>query len=272
MRSKWLHIAFEITTWFILMALLIVSLAFTENQRKKELCSKIIVNISDSIQNHFIDSDDVLQNLSFKNYKLLNQAINSIPLENIEQDLKRISVIKNVDVYTTLDGILYIRLIQRTPILRVINYNYESYYIDDEGTLFPLSKKYTARVLVANGNINEPYSLYANMKAYDADKTNGIKRISMLDDLYYLAKVIYNDSLLYPLIEQVYVNDENYFELIPKIDDVVIVFGDTTNMLEKVKKLKTFYTQVLNKNTWNSFSVVNLIYKNQIVCKKRNIE
>ena len=37
-----------------------------------------------------------------------------------------------------------------------------------------------------------------------------------------------------------------------------------------IKKLKTFYTEGLNKTDgWNKYSTINIKYKNQVVCTKK---
>ncbi|MGQ9846821.1 MAG: cell division protein FtsQ/DivIB [Bacteroidales bacterium] len=269
MKNKWFKIIIQTLIWLIFISTFIVSLGFTEKQRKLEPCQKIIVNILDSNQNHFLDSSDIIQFLKSKNYKILHYPLSTLPLDNIEKDINNLSVVKNAEVYTTIDGHLHIDIIQRTPILRIVNYNYESYYIDNEGVLFPLSDKYTARVLVANGNINEPYALFCNRKAQDAEKQDALKRSTILDDIFVIGKKIYQDSILHPLIEQIYINEEKEIELVPKIGDFIIVFGDTSQLNEKFIKLKAFYEKVLAKDSWDAFSKVNLMYNKQIVCTQK---
>jgi len=47
----------------------------------------------------------------------------------------------------------------------------------------------------------------------------------------------------------------------------LILFGPMDEIEEKFKKLKLFYKEVLPKKGWNTYSSINLKYKNQIVCK-----
>ena len=37
---------------------------------------------------------------------------------------------------------------------------------------------------------------------------------------------------------------------------------------EKLENLKTFYLKVMNRLDWNIYKVINLKYKNQVVCSK----
>ena len=71
-------------------------------------------------------------------------------------------------------------------------------------------------------------------------------------------------------IEQLYVNKEFEIELIPRVGNHRIVVGDATDIKTKLDKLKVFYDKGLNKTGWNEYSVINLKFANQVVCKKRN--
>jgi cell division protein FtsQ len=266
------NIIIQTLTWLSLFVIVIITLGFSEKQRLSEKCNKIIIQILDSNKNHFINSKDILEILNNKNFKLLNNLITNINLNEIETELNSLPWIKKTEAYTTIDGKLFIDLIQKTPMLRVINYNNESYYIDEEGTVFSLSDNYSARVLIVSGDINEPYALYAGKKAYLVEKQNNdeIKRNSLLDEIYYIANNIYNDTLLKPLIEQIYVKN-NEFELIPKFGDLIIEIGDTNNLKTKLLKLKLFYQQIMPKLNGDEYCKISLKYKNQVVCTKTNL-
>ena len=71
------------------------------------------------------------------------------------------------------------------------------------------------------------------------------------------------------LIQQIYVNKDKEIELYPAIGNHKIVFGDAQNLNEKFNKLKLFYTEGLNKSdAWTKYSIINLKYKNLVVCTK----
>ena len=82
---------------------------------------------------------------------------------------------------------------QRTPVLRIINYKNDSYYIDIEGNLMPLSESYTARVLVATGFIIESYANTYSLDLLSRDINDTLLTKFIIDDLYLLAKYI-NES------------------------------------------------------------------------------
>jgi len=63
-------------------------------------------------------------------------------------------------------------------------------------------------------------------------------------------------------------NQSGEIELIPKIGDQIILLGDTTQISEKLEKLKIFYTMGNRNEAWASYRVINLKYQDQVVCKK----
>ena len=58
-------------------------------------------------------------------------------------------------------------------------------------------------------------------------------------------------------------------ELIPLVGEHIIYLGSPTNIQNKLDRMKKFYTEGLNKAGWNKYSMVNLEYDNQIICKKK---
>ena len=134
--------------------------------------------------------------------------------------------------------------------------------------IMPLSNKYTARLLVVSGALNEPYA-----KRYAFNYNNlpdSLTEKTMLDDVYTIADYIDNSEFWKAQIEQIHVDKVSGFSLIPKVGNHKIVFGGTENLESKFEKLMIFYKKGLSKTGWNEYSSINLKYKNQVVCKKRN--
>jgi cell division protein FtsQ len=59
-------------------------------------------------------------------------------------------------------------------------------------------------------------------------------------------------------------------ELIPRLGQHRILLGDTTDLRDKLDRMRTFYLQGLNNTGWDKYELINLKYKNQVVCTKRN--
>ncbi|MDR3267157.1 MAG: hypothetical protein LBT24_06285, partial [Tannerella sp.] len=68
-------------------------------------------------------------------------------------------------------------------------------------------------------------------------------------------------------IAQIYVAQNQDIELSPTVGNHQIILGKISDYRENLDKLQLFYEKGLNKVGWNKYSVINLKYKNQVVCK-----
>jgi len=139
--------------------------------------------------------------------------------------------------------------------LRIIDDNGLDYYLDSEGMKLPLSKHFTARVLVATGNIPPHSPDFLQRKKH------------LLKDLFQLAKLILADEFLKSLLEQIYVN-QGEFVLIPKVGDQKILLGKFENVEDKLERLNIFYQKGIPYEGWQKYKTINLKFKNQVVCGK----
>lgn len=256
--------------WIIALSGLMTSLAFVNKKEREVKAENIDITVNTTGQNDFVDEDDVKEFFNERQDKLLNAEVKNIDINALEKALNSHPAIENADFSVDVNGDIKIDVTQRTPLVRVLTMGGESYYIDTQSKLMPLSDKYTARVLVVNGYIHEPYSRRYMFSVNDIAKNEIFSEVSLLDDIYEMANYITKDTLLNSLIHQLSVNKEKEFEMYPSIGNHKIIFGDATDIAEKFEKLKLFYREGLNKtDNWNKYSTVNLKYKNQVVCTKK---
>jgi len=260
----------SIFVWVLFISAFVFCLGFSSIQRNKIICNNISVTIVDSTENMFVDPDFIKEFLNQKKYNILNNSIEKLPLNKIESDLNDIAYVKHSEVYTTIDGTLHVVIEQRNPVIRVINSNGSSYYIDNEARLFPLSDKYTARVIVASGFINEPYNLRFKNDITKLQAIDEFGKKYIDDDLYIVAKKIVTDEFFNSYFEQIYVNSNNEFELIPKVGDFTVLLGDIQNIDEKFENFKNFIKLAMPRQGWNIYKTINIKFNNQIVCTKIN--
>jgi len=241
-------------------------MGFVNKQQDSLLCKYLDISINQDEELYFIDNLEVAQLLSSRGDFIVNQPKHAVNVNDIEAVLNNHPAVANAEVFVTIDGVVKVKIEQRKPAIRIFNLSEESYYIDDEGKPMPLSDNYTVNVLIANGNINESYA--ARYKHHVTDTAYSKK--SILDELYAMANYINKDEFWKAQIHQIYINEDREMEIVPLVGDQKIIFGDTTAMDEKFKKLKTFYEEGLNTTGWwNKYSTINLKYKNQIVCTKK---
>ncbi|MFH2095967.1 MAG: hypothetical protein ABIJ16_09700 [Bacteroidota bacterium] len=266
-------IAIEFLVWAIIVAYLVVVLGFVADREKEVQCSKIEVEVTDMTGNKFIGQTDIVALFKKHNEKILGYSNDTINTARLEELVRAHPSVQSAEIFNTVTGVLKVKIKQRNPLIRVINYNNESYYIDENGALMPLSSNYTAHVLVASGNINEPYALRYTTNVADLSGKDEPGRESLLSDLFTLASFISSDPFWKAQVEQIYVNQDNEFELIPKVGDHVVLFGNAGDYERKFRNLYLLYTVGLPSEGWKKYEKINLKYKNQVVCtKKQNYE
>jgi cell division protein FtsQ len=264
--KKILFIAF----WSVLIVGLLVSMGFVNKQQNSLPCTKLDVKVDQDGDLYFLSVPDIKQLIYDRGDSIVGQPKSTVNIPEIEHALNSHADIAKAEVYVTINGEVKVEVKQRRPLIRVINMDGDSYYLDDEGKLMPLSDKYTAKVLIANGVIQEPYAKRYKYSIADIAKDSLMKATSMLDELYAMAKYINADEFWRSQVQQIYINSDKDMEIVPMVGDQKIIFGDTTSMDEKFKKLLTFYQQGLNTTGWwDKYSTINLKFKNQIVCTKK---
>ena len=259
-----------VSLWVCLIIGLFALMSFVNNKQSLLVCKSLEVKINQNDDVYFLDKMAVEKLIKDRGDSIVGQTRYSLNVPELERALDSHEDIAKAQASMTIDGEVRVIVKQRKPILRIFNSTGDSYYIDEAGKLMPLSEKYTARVLVANGNIKESYSANYMYSIADIGRDSIKKAKSSLDELFAMATYINKDEFWKSQVQQIFVNNEKEMELIPLVGNHKIIFGDTALMDEKFKKLMTFYKQGLNTTGyWDKYSAINLKFKNQIVCTKK---
>lgn len=265
--KKFLKIA-EIVAWILLAGGLGTLVGFTNNEHNLVKCSQYSINIDYGTADVLVTKDDIYHVVKKTGQLLKGQPIGYIDAERIESTLKKQPYLTNANVFITIDGKVVIDVTQSQPVLRIFNQKGESFYLDALGHLLPLNPAFSARVIVANGFINETYSRTVNYLKDSVKMKDSLEFHSVINHLLRLGLFIQKDKFLKALIEQIYVNRNGEIELIPRIGNQTILFGDAENIPEKFERLKVFYLMGLSKTGWNKYTVINIKFKNQVIGTK----
>ncbi|MFW5943700.1 MAG: cell division protein FtsQ/DivIB [Bacteroidota bacterium] len=257
-----------ISLWLGILLYLVFSLSFTEEKRKNTICSEIRVQVVDSLSDRFVTDDNIKDFVHDLDMKILGEPFKNVNIRELERYLNARDDVREAEAYFTADGTLYLQIDQRNPVVRVINNGGQSFYIDDEGVIMPLSESYSSHVLIASGEINE-FSEVVAKDRLNCPGANGDEPDHQMCEIYELATFIHGDSFWKSQIEQIYLNHEGWYELIPRVGGHLILFGEFEDYREKFRNLKAFYKKGLNNVGWNQYMKINLKYDNQIICTKR---
>ena len=256
----------QILVWVVVLSGISVILGFALIEQHSVKCSTFSVSIADDNQWGFITSGEI-EKLVYKEFdSIRGKLLDSLDIELIEKELEKNPYIKSVNVYTTIHGNLSIEVQREEAMIRIINNKNENYYLARSGRALPLSKKFIPHVIVASGNINESYQTIRDKGDLIFSPAAG--EITELSGLYHLAAAIEVNQFLCDHIKQVYVNQKGEIELIPEDGKYIILLGDVNDLEIKFENLQAFYQAGLQKIGTENISVVNLKYKNQVVCSK----
>jgi len=234
----------QILKWGMLLALLVVVLAFTNKKQKQQLLKLNQINIEAS-EDEFMTEEIALEYIEKHNLDLDSVIFSEFYLNDLETTLLNHPAVKKVEVYSNQQGLMNIILKQRKAVVR-IKTSVADYYLDEDGLEMPLSKNYTPRVLVVSGDANV---------THHTDIFNFVERINKSE--FWKSQII---QLHFKANEVI---------VIPRVGNQKIHFGTLTNFNEKLGNLYQFYKQAMRVKGWQTYSDISVKYNNQIVCTKK---
>ncbi len=255
-RINWKAI-FKGFAWLVCLAGMVVFMSFIDAKKQSVKCAKIEILIPGA--DNFIEIEEIDAILKQNQGDLIGRNLEGINLHDIEKSIAANPYIGFVKVYADMNGTVYVEVRQRQPVLRILNAGGQDYYVDSDGLKMPVSPNFTANVLVATGNILEGFN-----GRVDTLMTANAK------DLYKAALFIKQDTLWDAQVEQLYINDKNDIEMVPRVGNQRIILGNAKDIDVKMANLLAFYKQAMPKVGWNAYRTINLKYVNQIVCEKRD--
>jgi cell division protein FtsQ len=262
----------KISAWAFCGIAIVLLTGFAIHQHDSREATGIDIVVEPFGEHQFIPEESIKTLLIRNGFGADRQIISTIDIPVIEQLVLAQPAVENCEACITVEGKVLLKINQRRPIARFTNLAGESFYMDDKGKVMPWSETYTAPVILVNGTFIDNYAMLKNKDFSFISADSARKTETLLDDAWNILKVIDADSFLRVQMVQLYVSPENGFELIPRVGDHKIVFGDAESIEGKFKKLSLFYMYGLNKTgRWTEYSAIDLRYKNQIVCTKKPI-
>ncbi|HXS55088.1 MAG TPA: hypothetical protein VN726_03125 [Hanamia sp.] len=247
-----------IAVWLILGSGTVVLLIAAITKKNNEEIAGVKINITGVRDHYFIDKKDVLKILEkLNNQKLEKSVASSLNLGAMENRLLKDQWIKSAEMFFDNNNVLQIKIDEREPIARIFTTSGTSFYLDSSLKRLPLSDEYSARLPVFT---NFPTEVTV-LKKEDSILLNDIKTIG---------EFISTHPFWMAQIDQVDITANRTFELIPKLGNQVIRFGNADNYNEKFNKLLAFYKKVQTRTGWNKYSIVDVQFKDQVVGIKRD--
>lgn len=220
---------------------------FFHDQKSDAICHDLQIVVKDSLEKHFVTEKDIIDQLKRADMNPIDKQMNEVNTEEIETELLKNEMIAKVEAFKTPSSRIKLEIEQKLPIMRVMGVK-GYFYIDNKGSTMPVSRRYAVHLPVASGYIEKEFAM---------------------NELYNFALFLQKEEFWNSQIEQIYVHSDKEVELIPRVGNHRILLGSFDQFEEKLNNLQLFYEQVVPKMGWDKYSVVNLKFKDQIVCTKK---
>ena len=229
---------YRVTCFFLILIIFVFLIFFSQKRNFKKEILKVNIDFKQK-KTKFLDSQMVNKLLIQRKDTAFFLKEDMLDLKLVEDLLISNPMIASADIFRTPQGILNVKLEERKPIVRIIN-KHEEFYIDNFGYSVPLSNKYSARVPIFYGQVDN------NLK----DLLNFVKLIKM--DSFAKVEIIDLRNL------------NNNYILGLRSFPFKVIWGKNSKYKNKIKKLKYLYS-FLENNKFLKIEKVNLKFDKQIV-------
>ncbi|MBO4551441.1 MAG: cell division protein FtsQ [Bacteroidaceae bacterium] len=243
-----MKIAFKIFLLLAVVGYLIFALYNFAGKAENRTCAGVNVEVIDSIPDAFITEEYICSVLTKNKIYPEGMKISDINLEQIEKLMLDESHIERANCFYNSEGKLCINVVPQRPVLHVISQNGDDYYLSSTGLTMPTAN-FNVELCVATGNITKKFAS---------------------EHLLELSKFIRDDAFWKEQIEQIHVVNRDEIELYPRVGQHVIELGSTDNFQDKLRRLRIFYREGLDRIGWNKYKKISLAYDGQVVCTKAN--
>jgi cell division protein FtsQ len=238
------------------IVVVLLFIGFTERKQAHVPINEITIRLENTEGNHFMEEADVAELMDVNIGNLKGADLDAVNLKAIEQKIKHNPFVEDADLYSDLKGNVIARVSLRRPVARIVRQDGPDGYIAEDGTLMPVSDRFTSRVVLLSGAYVRQLLRQQNMN----DTETG-------EQLMELIGRIRQDEFWNAQIAQLDIDGKSKITFYPQVGDERIEFGKPDDQEVKLKKLKIFYKEILPRVGWNKYERVNLEYAGQIVAE-----
>lgn len=231
----------------VLIAYIIVAVAWSRMQASAALCSGVEIVVNDSVRSRFVTGKEIAREIGDLPVYADSTLLSSINIDSIERILSKIDKIEDVNCVVTTAGKIRISVNPLQPVARVFD-GTGSYYINKIGKRISATARYHSDVPVITGHFDSVFQP---------------------KDLLPLVNYLSNDSAWNSLVTYIKAENPRNIILIPLIHGHVINIGDMNNLDNKFYRLTRAYKEVLPVKGWDYYDTLSVKWRGQLVATRR---
>lgn len=231
-------------------------IAFTERMKGEVTVSAIQISLANIHENHYLDEKDIMKLMRLNPDNLRGASLSKLNFSEIEQRIRRSPFVSDAELYSDLKGNLMVTVSLRRPIARIIQSDGPDAYIGEDGTIMPVSDRFSSRVVLISGDFVPKLLKLDNVHEFEQGR-----------ELMLLLNTIREDAFWNAQVAQIDLDKKARVVLFPQIGDETIELGKPVDLETKFRKLRIFYKEILPRVGWNRYDRINVEYAGQVVAE-----
>lgn len=251
--KKFLRIALKVLVGLALSAYLVFAVRHCSERQRDDVLRKVEIAMADTLD--LIDAGTVRGWLDEAGLAQEGTPLQKVDTRTVVDTILSRPFVKNALVYVQQSGTMYVEVAQRRPVARLTDGHGNDAYLTDDLHLVPTRPGAAQYVPVVTGEIP-------------------LENLQFLEELINFVESVVEGPVWKGRIVQLVVHapsaewGEPEIELIPRAGRFRVMLGDLGGASEKMEKLALFYRNVLPWEGWDTYAVLDIGNRDQIVCRK----
>ncbi len=233
----------------ILVVYLVFAISFTSHLASIDTFKGVEINVRDNMSRKFVSPADIDMELDSISTWITALSRDSLDTQLIETRLTEKDNLEKANCVVLNDGTLRIDVVPLIPVARVFDSSGGNYYINRGGKRMKASIRYSMDVPVITGD-------------FSGSNTPALA-FPLLD---YLG----SHPDMAALTSSINIARNSDVILVPSVKGHVVNLGDSTDLPNKIARLKVFYKNVMPVKGWEYYDTISVKWRGQVVAKRRH--
>lgn len=231
----------------VLAAYLVFGLTYAYKQDATEPYKELKIKVTEET---FINSALIDEQLGHLRARIASLPADSVNTLQIERQVRAMDNVESVHCLELNNRTIELDVVPLIPVARVFDTSdSSSFYINAQGKRMSPRPDYFNDVPVVIGDFSW---------ADKADPKSAIPVIRYLE----------TDTAMGSLISSITISRKGDIYLVPMMRGHVVAFGDTTDIANKMARLRVFYRQVLPVKGWEYYDTISVKWRGQVVATR----
>ena len=231
----------------LLVAYIVIIVPVINSAERNDTFTALKIDIDSKGHLNFLKSEDVNQLLGDLDSKLDTLKRKNLNTRELEKTLNECNRVERSHCQILNDGTLLIEVTPIEPVARIFD-GKGSVYVNAEGKRIEASPSFHVDVPVIT--------------------TKSVANMKMVKKLLPFLREIKTNPEANALVSSLHIDERGDIIVIPNVLGHVINFGDTTQIADKLERLRVFYKEIMPIRGWNAYDTISVKWSGRIFATK----